>query len=71
MPLYAEDAGRLEHIARKLRTYLGVYTGDKEAREMAAWCERRADDLRNGYRDPSAETQRTWNPAALSLPPNL
>jgi hypothetical protein len=31
-------AEKLAQIARKLETYAGVYTGDKEAREMAAWC---------------------------------
>lgn len=30
---------RLQQIARKLRTYAAIYTGDKEAREMARDCE--------------------------------
>lgn len=70
MPLYAEDADRLDHIARKLRTYLGVYTGDKEAREMAAWCQQRAEDLRKGYRKPSARSRQAWDAAPLSQPSN-
>lgn len=32
-------------IARKLRTYLAIYRGDKEAREMAEWCDKEADTL--------------------------
>lgn len=70
MPLYADDAHRLDHIARKLRTYVGVYTGDKEAREMALWCELRADDLRKGFRQPAERTQRAWNASAISQPSN-
>jgi len=60
----ASDSDRLDHIARKLHTYLGVYTGDKEAREMAAWCKARAFELRSDLTD--AQSKRTWNPAALS-----
>lgn len=32
-------ADELRHIARKLKTYAGIYTGDKEARSMAVRCE--------------------------------
>lgn len=32
------SADDLRSIARKLTTYAGIYTGDKEAREMAARC---------------------------------
>lgn len=35
----------LRHIARKLTTYANIYTGDKEARQMAARCVEIADLL--------------------------
>jgi len=34
------DADHFNDIARKLRTYAEIYTGDKEAKEMADWCDR-------------------------------
>lgn len=34
------DIYHLNGLARKLRTYTRIYTGDKEAREMADWCDR-------------------------------
>lgn len=60
----ASDSDRLDHIARKLRSYLGVYTGDKEALEMAAWCNTRATELRSDLTD--AQSKRAWNPSVLS-----
>ena len=40
MPDSIEDMtpAELRHIARKLTTYAGFYTGDKEAQKMAARC---------------------------------
>lgn len=38
-------AERLRHIARKLRTYAGIYDGDKEARAMVDDCEHAASML--------------------------
>ncbi|MDZ5448923.1 Lar family restriction alleviation protein [Labrys sedimenti] len=48
------DADHLNGIARKLRTYAGIYTGDKEAREMANWCERAAAALPHPAREAIA-----------------
>lgn len=36
------SAERLQQIARKLRTYVGIYPGDKEALRMAEDCDRAA-----------------------------
>lgn len=38
-PPSAQPSKELVAIARKLRTYAEIYTGDKEARKMADWCE--------------------------------
>jgi len=40
-----EIVDMLHHISRKLRTYASIYTGDKEARSMADWCETNAEYL--------------------------
>lgn len=63
-PMMRYGADRLDHIARKLRAYLEIYTGDKEGREMAAWCNVRATELRSGLTD--AQSKRAWNPNTLS-----
>lgn len=40
-----DDSTQLRFIAHKLRTYAAIYTGDKEARAMAEWCDRRASEI--------------------------
>ncbi len=55
------DADHLNGIARKLRTVASVWTGDKEAREMADWCERAVNahhDLRAQLAAKDAEIER-------------
>lgn len=44
-PIRDMTAEELRHIARKLRTYVAIYTGDKEARRMAKRCDEIADLL--------------------------
>lgn len=67
------DADHLNGIARKLRTVASVWTGDKEAREMADWCERAVrayDDLRAQLASREDEAQR-WHSEAMQAKSQL